>query len=321
MKLAAYALATLAFVAIRVPEVGADSEATIRLTLQNGSVVEATGVELGDEVIEVDLGFDSFRIPREAIRGVETVQPARPANDETEAPAATRLFRERNSGEERDLDTNVQDVSEAVVLVRTPVALGSGFVIHPEGYLITNDHVIAGSNELTVIVFRQATDGLRKDEYKRIRIVATAELLDLALLKIEPDEPEEFATVPLADSNQIVQGGGVFAVGNPMGLERSLSEGIVGLKRRLISGQTYVQTTAPLSPGNSGGPLFNLAGEVIGVNSLKIVAQGAEGLSFSIPVNRVKAFIDDQEAYAFDPLNPNTGFRYYPPPRQGDGSE
>ena len=77
-----------------------------------------------------------------------------------------------------------------------------------------------------------------------------------------------------------------------------------------------MQTTAALSPGNSGGPLFTLGGEVIGVNSLKIVAMGAEGLSFSIPVNRVKAFLDDQEAFAFDPLNANTGFRYYAPPRQ-----
>ena len=186
---------------------------------------------------------------------------------------------------------------------------------------MTNDHVIAGSNELTVIVYRQATDGLRKDEYPKIRVVATSPLLDLALIKIEPEEEETFVTVPLGDSGAIDQGEPVFEVGNPFGLERSLSEGIVSLKSRLLSGQTYVQTTAPISPGNSGGPLFNMEGEVIGVNSLKIVAQGADGLGFSIPVNRVKAFIEDQEAYAFDPLNANTGFRYNRPPKQPAGEE
>ena len=181
--------------------------------------------------------------------------------------------------------------------------------------------MIEGSTELTIVVYRQATDGLRKDEYKNIRIVATSALLDLALLKIEPEEPEEFVIVPLSNSNALNQGEGVFAVGNPLGLERSLSEGIVALKSRLLSGQTYVQTTAALSPGNSGGPLFNMAGEVIGVNSLKMMAQGAEGLSYSIPINRVKAFIDGQEAYAFDTLNANSGHRYYSPPKQDDSKE
>ncbi len=279
-----------------------------RVVLTNGTVIESDAVVENDDTVEVDLGFEVLSVPRAEVARIEHV-------------VASRLFHEQVGGEDRSLDDNIKAVGEAVVLVRTPVGLGSGFVIHPEGYLITNDHVIEGSTELTVVVYRQATDGLRKDEYKNIRIVATSALLDLALLKIEPDEPEEFVTVPLSNSNHLVQGEGVFAVGNPLGLERSLSEGIIALKSRLLSGQTYVQTTAALSPGNSGGPLFNMAGEVIGVNSLKAVAQGAEGLSFSIPVNRVKAFIDSQEAFAFDTLNANSGHRYYPPPKQGDALE
>lgn len=284
------------------------SRASDRIVLSNGTVIEAasyTETELG---LEIDLGFETVTVPHDAVERIESV----------EADSGQRLFRESDSGEELSLDDNITTVGEAVVLVRTPVGLGSGFMIHEEGYLITNDHVIEGSTELTVIVYRQATDGLRKDEYKRIRIVASSALLDLALLKIEPDEEEQFVTVPLADSNTLTQGQGVFAVGNPMGLERSLSEGIVALKSRLLAGQTYVQTTAALSPGNSGGPLFNLAGEVIGVNSRKVMAQGAEGLSFSIPVNQVKAFINDQEAYAFDTLNANSGHRYYSPPNPNE---
>ncbi len=272
-----------------------------RVVLTNGSVIEADSYTETEAGIEIDLGFESLLVPQSAIVRIES-------------SAAERLYSEAHDGTERSLDDNMGEVGEAVVLVRTPVGLGSGFVIHPEGYLITNDHVIEGSTELTVVVYRQATDGLRKDEYKHIRVVASSAMLDLALIKIEPDEPEEFVTVPLSDSNMLTQGEGVFAVGNPMGLERSLSEGIVALKSRLLGGQTYVQTTAALSPGNSGGPLFNMAGEVIGVNSLKIMAQGSEGLSFSIPVNRLKEFINDQEAYAFDTLNANSGHRYYPPP-------
>ncbi|MFT7464661.1 MAG: serine protease Do [Pseudohongiellaceae bacterium] len=279
-----------------------------RIVLKSGCVIEAQSYTQSELGLTIELGFETLFVPQAEIERIDSLEPA----------DQIRLFHESDSGVEAALDENIETVGEAVVLVRTPVGLGSGFMIHPEGYLITNDHVIEGSTELTIVVYRQATDGLRKDEYKNIRIVASSALLDLALLKIEPEEPEEFVTVPLANSNKLNQGQAVFAVGNPLGLERSLSEGIVALKSRLLSGQTYVQTTTALSPGNSGGPLFNMAGEVIGVNSLKVVAQGAEGLSFCIPINKVKAFIDDQEAYAFDTLNSNSGHRYYSPPKHNE---
>ena len=284
-------------------------QASDRIVLSNGSVIEAVSYTETEAGLEIDLGFDTVTVPHDAVERIEA----------GEATQGNRLFHEADTGDEASLDENIKTVGEAVVLVRTPVGLGSGFMIHSEGYLITNDHVIEGSTGLTVVVYRQSTDGLRKDEYKNIRIVASSALLDLALLKIEPEDEEVFVTVPLANSNTLTQGQKVFAVGNPMGLERSLSEGIVALKSRLLAGQTYVQTTTALSPGNSGGPLFNLAGEVIGVNSRKVMAQGAEGLSFSIPVNQVKAFIDDQEAYAFDTLNANSGHRYYAPPKTDEG--
>lgn len=299
-----------------------------RIALVSGAVLEAPVVSADDAAVRVDLGFTAIDLPADQVAartpaaGAAAIETAAEAVVEVAAPDpySGRLFREETGLEPRSLDDNVKAVGEAVVLVRSPVGLGSGFVVHPEGYVMTNDHVVAGSNELTVVVYRQAADGLRKDEYKKIRIVATSDLLDLALLKIEPETPETFVTVPLGDSHALTQGETVFAVGNPMGLERTLSEGIVGVRSRLLSGQTYVQTTTPISPGNSGGPLFNLAGEVVGVNSLKIVSMGAEGLGFSIPVNRVKAFILDQEAYAFDPLNANTGFEYYPPPTSPDAA-
>ena len=77
----------------------------------------------------------------------------------------------------------------------------------------------------------------------------------------------------------------------------------------------YIQTTTQINPGNSGGPLFNLKGEVVGVNNMKIVSVGAEGLGFAIPTANLKLFLRNREAFAFDPANPNSGFRYNRPPR------
>ena len=83
----------------------------------------------------------------------------------------------------------------------------------------------------------------------------------------------------------------------------------------MIGGRLYLQTTTQINPGNSGGPLFNMRGEVIGVNNMKIAAIGAEGLGFAISLNVLKSFLDNRDAYAFDPRNPNTGFRYLKPPQ------
>ena len=118
----------------------------------------------------------------------------------------------------------------------------------------------------------------------------------------------------MGSSTDLKQGERVFAIGSPLGLERSVSEGIVSLRNRIISDRLHVQTTAEISPGNSGGPLFNYRGEVVGVNNMKVVAQGAEGLGFSIPVDSLKNFLINRDAYAFDPRNPNAGFRYTTPP-------
>ena len=99
-----------------------------------------------------------------------------------------------------------------------------------------------------------------------------------------------------------------------LGLERSVSEGVISTTTRAIEGRVYLQTTAAINPGNSGGPLFNSKGEVIGVNSLKIMF--SDGLGFAIPIEYVKYFLDHREAFAFDRENPNSGYRYLPPPRR-----
>ncbi|HNX05840.1 MAG TPA: trypsin-like peptidase domain-containing protein, partial [Opitutales bacterium] len=111
------------------------------------------------------------------------------------------------------------------------------------------------------------------------------------------------------------------AIGNPLGLERSVSEGIVSIPSRLINGNLLIQTTAQISPGNSGGPLFNMRGEVVGVNNLKVVGFGAEGLAFAVPSETLRDFIEHRDTFAFDPRNPNSGYRYNTPPSVSQATE
>ena len=97
-----------------------------------------------------------------------------------------------------------------------------------------------------------------------------------------------------------------------MGLERTVTEGIVSTKTRPMQGELYLQTTTQINPGNSGGPLFNLRGEVVGVTNMKITF--GEGLGFAIPVDGVKQFLKHRDAYAYDTDNPSSPYRYLEPP-------
>jgi serine protease Do len=135
---------------------------------------------------------------------------------------------------------------------------------------------------------------------------------DLALLKIEDKDMPKFARVSLGDSDQLSVGESVFAIGSPLGLERTVTEGIVSTKKRQFQGELYLQTTAQINPGNSGGPLFNLRGEVVGVTNMKIAF--GEGIGFAIPVESVKVFIKHRDSYAYDNENPSNAYRYLEPP-------
>jgi serine protease Do len=116
----------------------------------------------------------------------------------------------------------------------------------------------------------------------------------------------------LGDSDKLSVGDRVFAIGSPLGLERTVTEGILSTKTRELDGELYLQTTAQINPGNSGGPLFNLRGEVVGVTNMKITM--GEGLGFAIPVESVEHFLSHRDAFAYDNDNPSNPYRYLPPP-------
>jgi len=275
---------------------------------EGASVTGEVLVERSDKIV-VDLGFSVLSIPMDAVLSISGADGVEFQQEEID------LFSVSEGNRSLPVKGWVTHLGEAVVLIRTGTGLGSGFFIHEDGFLITNDHVIAGEHEVTVTVFEQQGGELNRVVYEDTRIVASNAELDLALLKIAATAPDKkFKSLPLGDSNELKQGQAVFAIGSPLGLERSVSQGIVSIRNRPVGGKIYIQTTTEINPGNSGGPLFNLKGEVVGVNNMKIVAMGAEGLGFAIPSNVLKLFLQNRDAFSFDSRNPNAGFRYNRPP-------
>lgn len=168
-------------------------------------------------------------------------------------------------------------------------ALGSGFIISPDGYIVTNNHVVSKADEITVIL----KGG--KESYKA-KIIGTDPETDLALLKIDAKEALPYLT--FGDSDKMRPGDWVIAIGNPFGLDHTVTAGIISAKGRVIGAGPYdnfLQTDASINPGNSGGPLLNLKGEVIGINTA-IVASG-QGIGFAIPSNMAKQVIEQLKKY------------------------
>jgi len=280
------------------------------------------------DALYLDVGYTVLSIPRNQIvkvirsgdsdeRPTSTPTPTKGAPalpSESVAPVESgSLFAvATGSDAERSVRDLVATLGEAVVQVRTPGGLGSGFFINEDGFLITNFHVIEGETKISIEVYHQKDGQLERRSYKEVRIVAMNKFGDLALLKVDDKEAPKFKTVRLDDANALAQGDRVFAIGSPQGLERTVTEGIVSTTARQVSGDLYLQTTAQINPGNSGGPLFNLSGAVVGVTNMKLTF--GEGLGFAIPVEMVKFFLHLLDAYAYDTDNPGNAFRYLEPP-------
>ncbi len=168
---------------------------------------------------------------------------------------------------------------------RKASALGSGFIIDVEGIVITNNHVIQGAEDILVRV-----DG--EKEYKA-KVLGTDPLSDIAVLKIE--SKEKFTPVKFGNSDNARIGDWVIAIGNPFGLGGTVTSGIISARNRDIGMNRYedfIQTDASINVGNSGGPLFDMNGDVIGINTAILGQSGSIGIGFSIPANSAKIVID-----------------------------
>jgi len=293
----------------------------------------------GDIIVEketrlyLDIGITVLSIPKEDIleykysRTVEAEDVN--ANDSDIIGLAEKVGLSRrpegqlyHTGEllkKTTIEKCVESFSEAVVKVSSPAGMGSGFFINEEGYLITNYHVIERETRIEVTVFQEAKEGFEKQKFKKVKIEAINPFVDLALLKVEDLGNIRVKYAYLGGIDRIQVGEKVFAIGNPLGLERTVTDGVISTRNRAFNGLVYLQTNADINPGNSGGPLFNLAGEVVGVTNMGYIFFG--GLGFAIPVEYVKHFIENRDAFAYDKDNPNTGYRYIQPDKRRNKSK
>jgi len=164
-------------------------------------------------------------------------------------------------------------------------SLGSGFIISEDGYIVTNNHVVGEGTKISV----RLSD---KEEYEA-KVIGSDEKTDIALIKI--NVKHSLPTVPLGKSSDLQVGDWVIAIGNPFGLEQTVTAGIISAKGRVINAGPYddfIQTDASINPGNSGGPLLNLKGEVIGINTAIFSSGGGNiGIGFAIPIDQVKTIV------------------------------
>lgn len=180
----------------------------------------------------------------------------------------------------KDFTAIIQDILKSVTTIKTDKSLGSGVIISDKGYIVTNFHVIDGATQA----------GLRTYDNKvyAVKIIGVEKNTDIAVLKIEP---QTTLTALEFETTQIKVGDPVIAVGNPAGLEFSVSEGIISATDRTNSnGIKYIQTDVPINPGNSGGPLVNIKSKIVGINTMK--KEGMEGLGFAIHAEVVKQIAD-----------------------------
>jgi serine protease Do len=298
---------------------------TIQLK-DKGAIVGTVVAEKKDQVA-VDVGYTILLVPRNEIAKISksdaSVPPPKPAQKssapeskhaDSKTVAESGFYSAPNKAlPSRTVRDLVNQLGEAVVQVRTPSGLGSGFIINEDGYLMTNFHVIEGETQISVEVYHRAPDGtLERKTYKQVRIIAMNKFEDLTLLKIDDKDVPKFKYVVMGNADAMAVGERVFAIGSPLGLERTVTEGILSTKTRQLGGELYLQTTTQINPGNSGGPLFDMSGEVVGITNMKITF--GEGLGFAIPVEAVKFFLDHRDSFAYSNDNPSNPYRYLEPP-------
>ena len=175
--------------------------------------------------------------------------------------------------------TAIQQVRDAIVTVIVPEGNGAGLIVNSDGYVLTNQHVVGQAQSISV--------KLRSGEKLPAKAVKSGGERDLCLLKVER---QHLPAMQFASSGKLKQGADVAAVGAPLGLENTLTKGVVSSTSREIEGKAYLQIDAALNPGNSGGPVINADGQVIGVATK--VAKEAQGIGLAVPSDDVMAFLD-----------------------------
>lgn len=281
------------------------------IVLKGGSQVKGTILKRDLSFVIVDIGVDVLRIPRTEILEIRKEEEFKKKKPARRQDSGVALYTAKSLGESSTV-AGVSFYAPAVVVVRSPTGIGSGFLINKSGYLVTNFHMIMGQKHISVTRFKKAGVELKRMVHKNVRIVALDPFHDLAILRLKDKLDEPFRPIVFSPEENFMVGEKIFVIGNPLGLERSVSEGVISHTARNFGGRLYLQVDASVNPGNSGGPLFNSRGQVIGVINMGVPTM--QGLNFAIPIRHVKYMLDHIDAYAYDETNPLSGYVYSTPP-------
>ncbi|MBL8737429.1 MAG: trypsin-like peptidase domain-containing protein [Planctomycetes bacterium] len=292
----------------------AKAEALVRadgvevLDLGNGCRIQGRVLRTTEQLLFVDVGYDVLKVPTAAVLRRETVDGQRTGGIVREKLWARAELPERSVAE------GAKVMGEAVVKIEAAGGQGSGFVTHEDGWIVTNFHVVAREVEVDVVVYSLGKNGFEPRTVRRCKVAAINPHMDLALVKMEAPSDLKLKTVFLGESDGMQVGDTVYAIGAPIGLDRTVSSGIISVTNRTFEGRCHFQITTPINPGNSGGPLFNLRGEVVGVNSSGYT--GLQGLNFAIPSKYVIDFLNNRDAFALDNTRSENGVHYLPAPQK-----
>ncbi|NBX36861.1 MAG: peptidase S1 [Planctomycetes bacterium] len=319
MRLIAVPLVLACNSPLTTPAAGRDNDiespsTTDVVLLKSGRKIEGEVVKRSDRRVWIDVGPDVLVFEMSDVADVL-------ATSSTASVKRTQdtLFSTMDNLPELPPREHAKLIGPAVIKVSTPGGLGSGVIISPDGFAITNAHVVQGETNLRTTIWLPQPDGsLKRMEIEDVELLAVNSQVDLALIRIKHPDGKPFGFAPVVREDGLEIGQGVFAIGNPLGLERTMTQGVVSTTSRNFDGLTYIQTDTAINPGNSGGPLFNTRGEIVGITNMGI--RGGESLGFAIPARYVKDFIRNREAFAYDRNNPNSGNNYLQPPPRKDFS-
>jgi len=282
------------------------------VVLRSGRSIEGDVVKRSERRVWIDVGPDVLVFEMADVAEVRNA-----AGVSQNKRVEDSLFSTMENLPELSPREHAKIIGPAVIKVSTPAGLGSGVIISPDGFAITNAHVVQGETNFRTTIWLPQPDGsLTRIEIEDVELIAVNNQIDLALIRIKHPEGKPFCFAPVVMQDGLEIGQGVFAIGNPLGLERTMTQGVVSTTSRNFDGLTYIQTDTAINPGNSGGPLFNTRGEVVGITNMGI--RGGESLGFAIPARYVKDFVRNREAFAFDRNNPNSGNNYLKPPPRKD---
>lgn len=193
---------------------------------------------------------------------------------------------------EASMSAAVDRVKDAVVTVisNDGQSIGSGFIVNPGGEVLTSAHVVSGARKITL--------KLRNGKKLRAAQIVIDKVKDVAIIRLDVCN---LPVVTIGDAAKLKSGDAVAAIGSPHGFEHTVTIGVVSSNRRIINGQRYIQTDAALNEGNSGGPLVNLKGEVVGINTM--IDRNAFGLGFAIPINDIYDILKSNRVAVVTPLS------------------